>query len=374
MDLRSLPPQEREAVAQSHVIEAAQQPFDLAQGALVRCHLWQVDDAESILLLTMHHIISDGWSIGVLIQELAALYEAYALDQPSPLPKLAIQYADFAHWQRQWMPHHGLEQLAYWKQQLAGAPAVMELPTDHPRPSVQTFRGGVQSFLLPAALNASIEHLSQQMGVTPFMTLLAAFQLLLYRYTRQPDVVVGSPIANRHRAEVEALIGFFINTLVLRTDLSGNPTVLDLLKRVREVALEAYAHQDLPFEQLVEALQPARNLSHTPLFQVMFVLQNAPTPSLELAGLTLHPLQLESGARLDLTVAVDSTEQGLSRFDLTLSLEYTEQGLLGIWEYNAELFNAETIARMAGHYQSLLEGMVAHPERRLSDLPIPHYN
>ncbi|MBD2036727.1 amino acid adenylation domain-containing protein, partial [Leptolyngbya sp. FACHB-321] len=370
MDLRSLPQQEREAIAQNHVIEAAQQPFDLAQGALFRCHLWQIDDAEYILLLTMHHIISDGWSIGVLIQELAALYEAYALNRPSTLPKLAIQYADFAQWQRQWMQHHGLEQLAYWKQQLAGAPAVMELPTDYPRPSVQTFRGGVQSFLLPAALNQSIEQLSRQMGVTPFMTLLAAFQLLLYRYTRQPDVVVGSPIANRHRAEVEALIGFFINTLVLRTDLSGNPTALDLLKRVREVALEAYAHQDLPFEQLVEALQPARNLSHTPLFQVMFVLQNAPTPSLELAGVTLHPLQLENGARLDLTIAVENTEQGLAQFDLTLSLEYTEHGLLGIWEYNAELFHADTIARMADHYQTLLEGMVAYPERRLSELPI----
>ncbi|MBD1865229.1 MULTISPECIES: non-ribosomal peptide synthetase [Trichocoleus] len=370
IDLRSLPQHQREIAAQSHVIAAAQQPFDLAQGPLFRCHLWQIDEAKYILLLTMHHIISDGWSIGVLIQELAALYEAHALNQPSPLPKLAIQYADFAQWQRHSMQHRGQEQLAYWKQQLAGAPAVMELPTDHPRPSVQTFRGGVQSFLLPAALNPSIEFLSQQMGITPFMTLLAAFQLLLYRYTRQHDVVVGSPIANRHRAEVEALIGFFINTLVLRTDLSGNPTVSDLLKRVREVALEAYAHQDLPFEQLVEALHPDRNLSHTPLFQVMFVLQNAPTPSLELAGVILHPLQLENGARLDLTVAMDSTEQELARFDLTLSLEYTEHGLLGIWEYNTELFEADTIARMAGHYQTLLEGIVAHPECHLSELPI----
>jgi amino acid adenylation domain-containing protein len=371
IDLRSLPHREREAVAQNQLIEAAQQPFDLAQGSLFRCHLWRVDDADYILLLTMHHIVSDGWSIGVLIQELATLYEAYVLHQPSPLPKLAIQYADFAQWQRHWQQQNSLEQqLAYWKQQLAGAPAVLELPTDYPRPAVQTFRGGVQTFLLPAALNSSIEALSQQIGVTPFMTLLAAFQILLYRYTRQPDVVVGSPIANRHRAEVEALIGFFINTLVLRTDLSGNPTILDVLKRVKEVALDAYAHQDLPFEQLVEALQPARNLSHTPLFQVMFVLQNAPTPALELVGLTLHSLQLENGARLDLTVAAESAEQGLAQFDLTLSLEYTEQGLLGIWEYNAELFNAETIARMAGHYQTLLEGMVAHPEHRLSELPI----
>ncbi|MGI0489248.1 amino acid adenylation domain-containing protein [Pantanalinema rosaneae CENA516] len=369
VDLRSLPNGEREATGQQLVCAAAQQPFDLTQGALIRCQLWRLEASEYILLITMHHIIADGWSIGVLIRELAALYRAFLAGQPSPLPPLAIQYADFAHWQRQWFQGEILEQqLAYWRQQLAEAPAVLELPSDSPRPLVQIFRAGVASFALPQSLCQAVEQLSQVMELTPFMTLFTAFQVLLYRYTGQLDLVVGSPIANRHYAGVEPLIGFFINTLVLRTDLTGNPTIIELLQRVREGSLAAYAHQDLPFELLVEALHPARNLSHTPLFQVMFVLQNAPTPGLELADLTLQPLQLDNGTRLDLTIALESTDAGLSQFDLTLSLEYTEQGMVGIWEYNAELFEAATIARMAEHYQTVLEGMVANPEQRLSEL------
>ncbi|MBL1175482.1 amino acid adenylation domain-containing protein [Pantanalinema sp. GBBB05] len=369
VDLRSLATVDREAKGLQLVTEAAQQPFDLTQDSLFRCQLWCIDAEEYILLITMHHIIADGWSIGVLIRELAALYEAFVMGQPSPLTALAIQYADFASWQRQWFQGEVLEQqLAYWQQQLAGAPTVLELPSDRPRPLVQAFRGGVASFLLPQSLCQAVEQLSQAMEVTPFMTLFTAFQILLYRYTGQSDILVGSPIANRHYAGIEPLIGFFINTLVLRTDLTGNPTGIELLQRVRENALAAYAHQDLPFELLVEAMQAVRNLSHTPLFQVMFVLQNAPTPALELADLTMQPLQLENGARLDWTIATEDSEAGLAQFDLTLSLEYTEQGMIGIWEYNAELFDADRIARMAEHYQILLAGIVAKPEQRISEL------
>lgn len=369
VDLRSLPTVEREAKGRQLVSEAAQQPFDLTQDSLFRCQLWCMDEKAYILLITMHHIVADGWSIGVLIQELATLYEAFTSGEPSPLAPLTIQYADFANWQWRWFQGEVLEQqLAYWQQELAEAPAVLELPSDYPRPLVQTFRAGVKSFLLPQSLCQAVEQFSQAMEVTPFMTLFTAFQVFLYRYTGQLDLVVGSPIANRHYAGVEPLIGFFINTLVLRTDLAGNPTVIELLRRVRETALAAYAHQDLPFELLVEALQPVRNLSHTPLFQVMFVLQNAPTPALELTGLTLQPWQLEDGARLDWTISLESSETGLAQFDLTLSLEYTEQGMIGIWEYNAALFEAETIARMADHYQALLAEIVARPEQRLSEL------
>ena len=316
----------------------------------------RLSEADHVLLLTMHHIVSDGWSIGVLFRELQTLYQAYSTGQRSPLAELPIQYVDFAHWQRQWFQGEGLEkQLSYWRQQLDHAPPVLELPTDRSRPAVQTFRGTNQPLVLPQPLSEALKGLSRREGVTLFMTLLAAFQTLLHRYTGQADVIVGSPIANRTRAEVEQLIGFFVNTLVLRTNLSGNPTFRELLGRVREVALGAYAHQDLPFEKLVEELQPDRNLSHNPLFQVMFVLQNAPRPELELSDLTLSFLRAESG---------------IARFDLTLFMWEDANGLVGRLEYNTDLFDADTITRLLRQFQTLLEGIVAEPEQRLSALPL----
>jgi len=356
VDLHSLPEAQQEAEVERLATESAQQPFDLAMGPLLRATLLNLGEAEHVLLLTMHHIVSDGWSMGVLIRELAALYEAFSTGKPSPLPELPIQYADFAHWQRQWLQGEVLAaQLSYWQQQLAGAPAVLELPTDRPRPAVQTFRGATQFLALPEPLSQKLKTLSQRSGVTLFMTLLAAFQTLLYRYTGQEDICIGSPIANRNRSETEDLIGFFVNTLVLRTDMSENPSFKELLLRVREVTLGAYAHQDLPFEQLVEALQPERNLSHQPLFQVMFVLQNAPMSALELPDLTLSSLNIDSST---------------AKFDLTMSMEDTEQGLVGSLEYNTDLFDAATISRMREHFQTLLEGIVAEPDQRLSDLPL----
>ncbi len=334
----------------------AQRPFDLTNELLVRASLLLLAETEQILLLCMHHIVADAWSIGVLMQELAALYSAECNDLPSPLPELPIQYADFAVWQRQWLQGEVLEsQLAYWQQQLNGAPTYLSLPTDRPRTAIQSLRGAYQSFTLSHQLTEALTLLSRREGVTLFMTLLAAFGTLLYRYTGQQDILIGSPIANRNHAQIEGLIGLFVNTLVLRTDFSGYPNFRELLKRVREVALQAYAHQDLPFELLVEALQPERDLRHTPLFQVMFVFQNAPTLAMEFQGLNLTPLPVES-----LT----------AKFDLTLSLENTDQGLLGELEYNTDLFDADTITRMVGHFQTLLAGIVTHQEQQVCELPL----
>jgi len=303
----------------------------------------------------MHHIVADGWSIGVLVRELGMLYTAFTTGQPSPLVDLPIQYADFAHWQREWLQGEVLStQMAYWQQQLDGAIG-LDLPTDRPRPTLPTFRGARQSLMLPQELSEAISTLSQSEGVTLFMTLLAAFQTLLYRYTGQEDILVGSPIANRNRSEIEGLIGFFVNSLVLRTDLSGNPTFRELLCRVREVALGAYAHQDLPFEKLVEELQPERNLNRNPLFQVVFALQNSPVEALELPGLALSLLNIDCCS---------------ARFDLEFQLvEYL--GSLGVVAiYSTDLFDTATITRMLENFQVLLESIVAHPEQRVANLSL----
>ncbi|WP_193200007.1 non-ribosomal peptide synthetase, partial [Nostoc sp. MG11] len=338
------------------MITAAQQPFDLGQNPLMRCQLIQLSDSDFLLLVCMHHMITDGWSMGIFTQELATLYPAYCGGQPNPLPELPLQYVDFACWQRQWLQGEVLEkQLDYWRQQLAAAPALLELPTTRPRPAIQTTNGASYDFSLSPDLSQSLTQLSQQAGVTLFMTLLAAFDILLYRYSGQTDILVGTPIANRNRTEIEGLIGFFVNTLVLRTDLSGQPNFTQLLNRVREVALGAYAHQDLPFELLVEAIQPQRSLSHTTLFQVMFVLQNTPVTDIELPELTLSPV----------TVDISTVN-----FDLILNVTETETGLVGSWEYNTDLFDDAAIARMAGHFQTLLEGIVANPEQCISQLPL----
>ena len=277
IDLREWPPAEREVEAQRLIVEHTRLPYNLSQDLMLRALLLRLDEQEHHLLLTMHHIASDGWSTGILYRELATLYEAFSTGKPSPLPELPIQYAAFAQWQREWLQGEVLEsQLSYWKQQLGDNLPVLGLPTDRPRPAVQTYRGARQSLALPKTLSDSLQALSRQERSTMFMPLLAAFQALLHRYTGQEDIVVGSPVAGRSRVETEGLIGFFVNTLVLRTDLSGEPTFRDLLGRVREVALAAYDHWDLPFEKLVEELNPDRNLSYTPLFQVVFAFQNAP--------------------------------------------------------------------------------------------------
>ncbi|HXO21370.1 MAG TPA: amino acid adenylation domain-containing protein, partial [Thermoanaerobaculia bacterium] len=293
IDLRDLPAAGRTDAARRAAAQAAWAPFDLARGPLLRAALLRLAGEEHVLLLTLHHIVADGWSMGVLLRELAALYDAAREGRPSPLPALAVQYADFAVWQREWLQGPVLaELLAYWRGRLADAPAVLDLPLDRPRPALQTFRGGNLRFTLPPALRRSLADLGRRHGVSLFMTLLAAFQSLLARYTSAEDVVVGSPIANRNRAETEALIGFFVNTLVLRGDLSGDPTFAELLRRVRETTLDAYAHQDLPFEKLVEELRPERDLSRNPLFQVMFVLQNMPASGVKLAGLEVEAFAL----------------------------------------------------------------------------------
>jgi len=355
-DLRKLPETERGAEAQRLLTEEIRRPFDLAQGPLLRTILLWLDDEEHALLLTMHRIVSDDRSIRVFNRELVALYEAFYTGKPSPLPELPIQYADFTVWQRQWLQGEVLEgQLSYWREQLGGDLPVLELPTDRLRPATQTFQGAHHSFVLSSDLTDALKASSCQEGVTLFMTLLAAFKTLLYRYTGQEDVVVGSPIANRNRSEIEGLIGFFVNTLALRTDLSGNPTFRELLGRVREVTLGAHARQDLPFEKLVQDLQPERDLSRTPLFQVMFTFQNAPAEALALPGLTVNPLEIETET---------------AQFDLTLSMEETGQGLKGVVKYNTDLFDAATIERMIGHFRILLEGAVVNSEQRLWELPL----
>jgi non-ribosomal peptide synthetase component F len=355
-DLRDLPKPEREAEALQLATEEAMRPFDLTRGPLLRVTLLQLEAREYIVLLTMHHIISDGWSMGVLIGEIAAIYGAFSSGRSAPLPELPIQYADFAHWQREWLQGEVLEaQISYWKQQLAGGASVLELPTDRPRPAVQTNRGATLSRKLPADLIGALKALGQRERVTQFMTLLAAFQTLLYRYSDQLDVSVGSPIANRNRAEIEGLIGFFVNTLVLRADFSGAPTFRELLQRVREVMLGAYAHQDLPFEMLVEVLQPERDMSRSPLFQVMFILQNAPVRAQRLPGLALEMLDVHSGS---------------STFDLTLSMAEEADGMDAAIEFNTDLFDASTIESMLEHFQVLLEGVVADPDQPVSRLPL----
>ena len=356
VDLQHLSTSEQEIASQCLAQQQALVAFDLASEALIRATLILLSNTEHILLVCMHHIVSDGWSIGVFVKELTTLYKAYSIGQPTDLTPLPIQYADFAIWQRLWLQGDVLQsQLSYWQQQLANAPTFLPLPTDRPRPPVQTYHGAYLEFALSVELTQKLTKLSQEQGVTLFMTLLAAFDTLLYRYTGVADILVGSPIANRERSELEGLIGFFVNTLVLRTDVSGDPSFNELLPRIREMALSAYAHQDLPFEMLVEALQPERDLSHTPLFQVMFVLQNAPMSGVELTGLTITHLP---------------TESTTAKFDLTLGMENTTTGLVGGWEYNTDLFDSSTIERMMAHFVTLLEAIVANPQQRISQLPM----
>jgi hypothetical protein len=355
VDLRGLPEGARSELCRRLAEEEAGKPFDFARGPLVRANLLRLDDQDHAILLTMHHVVSDGWSLGVLSGELSALYEVLGLGLPSRLPELPIQYADYAVWQRQWLDGSALDaQLSYWTSQLAGAPPSLELPTDRPRPAVQTFRGATESILLSDELTAGLKALSQRDDATLFMTLLAAFQTLLHRYTGERDILVGTPIAGRNHAEVESLIGFFVNTLVMRADLGGDPGFRSLLRQVRETALGAYAHQDLPFETLVDRLKVERDLSRTPLFQVMLVLGTG-APELQLKGLTYHQL---------------TSENQTAKLDLLLNVSERDGGLSASVEYNTDLFDGRTIARMLGHFRTLLEGITADPERRASELPL----
>ncbi|MEA5549509.1 amino acid adenylation domain-containing protein [Anabaena cylindrica UHCC 0172] len=355
VNLESLSSAEKEKEIQRLRIAEFQQPFNLNYGPLLRTTLLQLDEKESELLLSIHHIVFDGWSVGVLFQELTDIYQAFSNSQPSPLSELTIQYADFAIWQRQWLQGTVLsKQVEYWKKQLADLP-ILQLPTDRTRPAMQTYRGSRQPFALPKSLSQELSQFSQQSGVTLFMTLLAAFQTLLSRYTNSEDIVVGSLIANRHRQEIESLIGFFVNTLVLRANLADAPSFRQLLQQVREVTLEAYAHQDLPFEKLVEELEPERDLSRHPLFQICFALQNVPMQALELEGLTINHSLVHNGT---------------SKFDLFLELFETPEGINGWFEYSTDLFDATTIARIGENYQTLLTGIVANPDAKISDLPL----
>ncbi|HEY0546992.1 MAG TPA: amino acid adenylation domain-containing protein, partial [Pyrinomonadaceae bacterium] len=354
-DLQHLSAEKREAEAVRLTTEEARTPFDLERAPLVRVRLLRLNEREHVLLFIIHHIIADGWSMGVLVNEVAALYKAYLEGQASPLAELPIQYADFSEWQRGWLTGEIFErQLEYWKRQLGGELPVLDLPTDRVRPARQSFHGAIGSFALPLELSAALKRLSQREGATLFMLLLASFQTLLHRYTNQSEILVGTGIANRNRAELEGLIGFFVNTLVLRADFSGDPGFRELLKRVREVTLGAYAHQDLPFEKLVEELQPERNLSRNPIFQVMLALQNAPMPALELPGLTLRTQEFES-----LT----------TRFDLEFQLWDLPEGIQGYLFYSTDLFDESTIALLLSHFQKLLEEIIKSP-----DVPVSRIN
>lgn len=378
VDLSTYDPQLKENEVREKALQEAQQPFDLAHGPLIRATLLLLNQAESMLLLTYHHIIADGWSRDILMRELQTLYTSSVTSQPSSLQELPIQYADFAVWQMEWLQHavplrkgllvdgqhvqNGNEekektllasQLAYWKKQLSGPLPVLELPVYHPRSSLPTFHGAHLAIHIPEQLMPDLRALSERAGTTLFMTLLASFQILLARYSGQEDILIGSPIAGRTRAETQGLIGFFVNTLVLRTDLSGNPSCEDVLQRVRHVCLQAYAHQEVPFEQVVEAVCPTRDLSRSPLFQVMFNLQEASWWfDTEMAELHLHQVEMESG---------------ISVFDITWSV--TNKGF-GVVEYNTDLFEESTILRMLAHWYQLLQTIVADPLQRLADISL----
>ena len=362
-DLSSLPKAERETKSRRLAKDEAQAPFDLANGPLLRASLLRLGKQEHVLLLTMHHIISDGWSMGIFVRELSACYNAFAAGVEPRLPELPIQYADYAVWQREWLQGDVLQaQLQYWREQLAGSPHVLELPTDRPRPAVQTHRGALKQFQLKPELTRKLKELSRSEDVTLFMLLLAAWQVLLARYSGQNDVVVGTPIANRTRAEVEGLIGFFVNTLALRVQVRGGESFRELLKRVRQSCLGAYAHQDVPFEKLVEELQPERSLSYSPIFQVMFAVQNAPTGNLNLNALSISDLDFNP-TQDDFDI-LDWT----AKHDLTLFVVDSPITLTGTLEYNSDMFDAATAGRMAGCFEQLLHSIVNNPEQRVSEL------
>jgi amino acid adenylation domain-containing protein len=357
MDLSGMP--DSKAQAKRILSSEGRRPFDLEQGPLIRSVLLRLGEEEHILLITTHHIVTDGWSMGIFHREVMKLYEAFAAGQPAHLPDLPIQYADYAVWHRKWFAGSVYDsQLAYWKNQYATLPPILELPSDHPRSSLQAYRaysGATQTLHLSKELTRKVNNFCREEEATPFMTLLAAFQVLLHRYTGEEDIAVGSPIAGRCMAETEPLIGLFINVLALRVNLSGNPTFRELLGRVKDTALGGYANQDLPFETLVRELQPDRTLAHNPIFQVMFVLQNEPIPPLEFGGLKIGHVQVDNVT---------------TNFDLTLDIVERDDRYLIKFECNADLFEPETITRMMGHLEMLIAGIVDNPAQRISELPM----
>ncbi|MGA9769977.1 MAG: amino acid adenylation domain-containing protein [Blastocatellia bacterium] len=356
IDLENFKGEERDLLARRLVREVARQPINLAAGPLLQTRLMRLNGAEHFVIFLTHHIIFDAWSTGIFVQELGALYESFYSGEASSLEELPIQYADFAVWQRNWLEGETLEaQLSYWKRQFPENPPMLKLPTDRPRPAYQSYRGARAALYIPKSLTQSLKTLCQDEGVTTFMLLLGAFQILLSRYSGQDDITVGIPIAGRYRPEIEKLIGFFINTLALRIKIQGNPSFREILKDVREVTLGAYGHQDLPFEKLVEELQLDRDISQTPLFQVMFMLQNVPKQTLDLPGLKL------SGIGADV---------GTSKFDLSLSMSEARDELYGTMVYNTDLFEAGTISKMLEHYKTLLERIVADPNERIKNISL----
>ncbi|HSK81334.1 MAG TPA: condensation domain-containing protein, partial [Thermoanaerobaculia bacterium] len=358
VDLEALPEALREAEANRLINADRERPFSLEEGPLFRSALLRLCAQEHVLLLTAHHIVSDGWSVEVMTGELAALYQAALAGAPSPLAPLPLQYADFAAWQREWLSGEVLEsQLAWWRERLAH-PTVLELPTDRPRPAVPSFRGGVERLEIPGGIGGVLERIGRRHGATFFMTLLAAFQALLSRIAGQTDVLVGTPIANRGRSEIEGIIGFFVNTLVMRTDLSGDPPFTGLLARVRDAAVGTYAHQDLPFDRLVMELAPERDLSRTPLFQVLLSVQHA-------AGMAA-PLAIGPG----LTARPEGVDALTSKFDLSLHAAQAGTRLQTAFEYATDLFDAATMRRLLERFAVLLQGIAVHPEARLSELPL----
>ncbi|MEH2271548.1 MAG: condensation domain-containing protein [Nostoc sp.] len=354
VDLQEYPITKQEAEVLRLAVQESQLLFNLAQGPLLRTTLLHLSEKQYVLLFTMHHIVSDGWSIGLLIKEVTALYEAFCKGQPSPLSELPIQYADFAAWQQNWLQGEVLNNLlTYWKKQLGDNLPVLQLPKNYRSSEVKTSQEERQSLILSKTLSQAIKKLGDSVGTTLFMTLLGAFKVLLSWYTGDKDIVVGTDIANRNRIEVENLIGFFVNQLVLRTDLFGNPAFSDFLQRVRKVCLEAYAHQDLPFEKLVSALNPKRDLNQTPLFQVKFILQNAPIHSLEVSNLTLASLDLENP---------------VGRVDLLLELTDTEQGIVGLLKYSKDLFDTSSMSRLLNAFETILSQIVVEPAIKLNQL------
>ncbi|MCA1568706.1 MAG: condensation domain-containing protein, partial [Acidobacteria bacterium] len=354
IDLGGMPEAEREQEARRLAEREAQEPFELARGPLVRATLLQLDEEDHVILFTMHHIISDAWSMGVLVREVAALYEAFLRSEPSPLDELPVQYADFAYWQREWLRGETLEaHLDYWKDQLAGAPPMLEMPTDQPRPSVPTFTGGRHSLSFTEELTASLRALSRQEGSTIFMSLLAAYHILLHHYSGKDDILVGTDVANRNRFEVEQLIGFFVNQLVLRGKVSGDASYREMLAQVRDVTLGAYAHQDLPFDRLVDSLGIERRLRYSPLFQVKLVFQNTPMPSLQLHGLEAGSMGINSG---------------MSRFDLQLTMWDEDGKLRGWFEYNADLFAAATIKGLADDMTMIVQAVATQPDILIGEI------
>jgi acyl carrier protein len=354
VDLSGVDADESALLAEKLMRAEARCPFDLRHDTLMRMKLLKLGESEHVAFLTMHHIISDGWSIGVLIEEMSNLYQAFVEGKPSPLAELPIQYADYAQWQRRILQGDLLEaNLNYWRKQLRNSPPLLQLPLDHPRPAIQSSRGAQQPFVLPRQLGEALNKLTRSEGVTLFITLLAAYKTLLYSYSGQTDLILGTNVANRRATNTEKLVGFFVNMLVLRSDLSGNPSFRELLHRVREMTLDAYTHQDLPFEKLVQELRPERDLGRGLLFQAVFSLQNAGHQTLRFSGLMVTPQEIDLKT---------------SKYDLVLNMWESERGLEGVLQYSSDLFEPETIARMIRHFEQLLSSIVAAPETRLNAL------